>query len=99
MHSEKKFFICNSFVILLYISIDTALGKPICVDNTFKDNPKPAQPLRRPIESCVTKVPAETTTHVKCETPRQHGFKFSETYIRKNGNIRAEKKRAGEGGE
>lgn len=59
----------------------------LCVDYTLKDTPKRAQPLRRPIESRVTKVPAETTSHVKCETSRQHGFKISETYISKNGNI------------
>lgn len=62
------------------------------MDYTFKDTPKLAQPLRRPIESCVTKVPAETTNHVKCETPRQHEFKFSETYISKNGNIQGERR-------
>ncbi|KAL7385764.1 hypothetical protein ABVT39_027935, partial [Epinephelus coioides] len=70
-----------------------ALGKEICVDYTLEDTPKLAQPLRRPIESRVTKVPAETTSHVKCETPRQHGFKISETYISKDGNIRGRKKR------
>lgn len=62
------------------------------MDNTLKDTPKLAQPLRRPIESRVTKVPAETTSHVKCETPRQHAFKISETYISKNGNIHGERR-------
>lgn len=64
----------------------------MCVDCTLKDTPKLARPLRRPIESCVTKVPAETTSHVKCETPRQHGFKISKTYISKNGNILKERR-------
>lgn len=99
MHYDKKDFICHSFVIFFpNISIQKALGKQICVDNTFNDTPKLAQPMRRPIESCATKVPAETTTHVKCETPHKHRFKFSETYMSKNGNIQTER-RAKEKGE
>lgn len=62
------------------------------MDYTLKDTPKLAQPLRRPIEGCVTKVPTETTSHVKCEIPRQHGFKISEMYISKNGNIQSERR-------
>lgn len=83
----------NYFDIFIYIYISRALGKKnTCVANTFKGTLKAAPPLRRQIESCVTKVPAETTSHVKCETSRQHGFKISEMHIRKNGNIQRDKR-------
>lgn len=62
------------------------------MDYTLKDTPKLARPPRRPIESRVTKVPAETTSHVKCETPRQHGLEISEMYISKKGNIQGERR-------
>lgn len=68
-----------------------AWGKDICVDNTLKDNPKPAWPLRRPIESRVTAVPTETMSRGKCETPRQHAFKISRVRIGQNGNIHGER--------
>lgn len=51
-----------------------ALGEKECEDYMFKDTPKLAQPLRRARESCATKNPAETITHVKCET--KHEFKI-----------------------
>lgn len=67
---SHKHCVCNSFVI--WCQLSGARGKDICVDNTLKDEPKSGQPPRRPLESRVTAVPAEATSHGKCESPRRN---------------------------
>lgn len=84
---SHKHCVCNSFVI--WCQLSGAWGKDICVDNTLKDEPKSGQPPRRPLESRVTAVPAEATSHGKCESPRRNArLRF---FFRKNGNIHGER--------
>lgn len=87
---SHKHCVCNSFVI--WCQLSWARGKDICVDNTLKDKPKSGRPPRRPLESCVTAVPAEATSHGKCESPRRNAcLRFFVFFSRKNGNIHGER--------